>query len=155
MKGNEQIIARLNKLLTSELTAIDIYFVQSRILQNKGYMKLFEQLDHEMTDEQGHATKLIERIIFLEGEPNIHDRLSFKVTASVKEMYEMDLAYELENKEILKEIIQLCYEHHDFGTKDVIEPLLIDTEEDHIDWLETQLRIIEEIGEDKYLAEKL
>ncbi len=155
MKGNKDILVKLNELLTSELTAIDIYFVQSRMLQNKGYTQLFERINHEMTDEQLHATKLIERIIFLEGLPNVHPRLAFKMTNSVKEMFELDLAYEMENKEILKEIISLCFEHKDYGTKEMVEPLLIDTEEDHIDWLETQLRIIEEIGEDKYLAEKL
>lgn len=155
MKGNSEIVAKLNELLTSELTSIDIYFVQSRILQRKGYSKLFAQLDHEMNDEQGHATKVIERILFLEGTPEVHARHKFKITHSVKEMYELDLAYEHKNKDILVELIDLCFKHKDFGTKELIEPLLIDTEEDHIDWLETQLSIISDIGEDKYLAEKI
>ena len=108
-----------------------------------------------MNDEQGHATKVIERIIFLEGTPEVHDRHKFKITHSVKEMFEQDLAYEHKNKEVLVDLIDLCFEHKDYGTKELIEPLLIDTEEDHIDWLETQLSIINDIGEDKCLAEKL
>ena len=154
MKGNSEIIAKLNELLTSELTAIDIYFVQSRILRKMGYLKLFEQLDHEMNDEQDHATKVLERIIFLEGTPEVHNRHKFKIASSVKEMFEQDLAYEHDNKKVLVELIDLCFTHKDFGTKELIEPLLVDTEEDHIDWLET-LNIIEDIGEDKYLAEKM
>ena len=155
MKGNPEVIKALNDLLTCELTSIDMYFVQSRIMKNLGYNQLFEQLNHEMEDEQGHATKVIERIVFLEGTPDVEKRLPFKVERNVKTMYEMDLKYELDVREKLITVIDLCFKHKDYVTKEVIEPLLQDTEEDHIDWLETQLRLIEEIGLEKYLSEKM
>ena len=155
MKGNQEIIDKLNVLLTAELTSIDSYFVHSRVLRNQGYEKLYEQLNHEMEDEQGHATKVIERIIFLEGTPDLGKRLPFKVENKIKSILESDLKFEHEVRSILIDVIDLCFKHKDYATKEAMEPLLIDTEEDHIDWLETQLSIIEEIGEERYLAEKL
>lgn len=155
MKGNKKIIDKLNVLLTAELTSIDSYFVHSRVMKNKGYQKLYEQLNHEMEDEQGHANAVIERILFLEGTPDVGSRLPFKVEHSAKSIFESDLKFEHQVREILVELIELCFQEKDFVTKEVVEPLLIDTEEDHIDWLETQLSIIAEIGEDKYLAEKI
>ncbi|SME98011.1 bacterioferritin [Pseudobacteriovorax antillogorgiicola] len=155
MKGHPDIIAALNDLLTSELTSIDIYFVQSKILRNMGYNKLYEQLNHEMEDEQGHATRVIERIIFLEGTPDVSKREPFTVDTDVKTMFENDLKYEHVVRDKLIKIIDLCFKHHDYVTKEAVEPLLQDTEEDHIDWLETQLSVIDEIGIKNYLAEKL
>ena len=155
MKGNPEIIKALNALLTDELTSIDMYFVQSRIMQNLGYTKLYEQLNHEMEDEQEHATKIIERIIFLEGTPEVHKRESFTIHRDVVKMFEQDLKYEMDVRNKLTDAIELCFKHKDFVTKEVLEPLLIDTESDHIDWLETQLSIIKEVGKENYLSEKL
>ncbi|MFW7378432.1 MAG: bacterioferritin [Oligoflexus sp.] len=145
----------LNQLLTTELTSIDIYFVQSRILQNKGYLKLYENLNHEMEDEQGHAAKIIERIIFLEGSPEVHKREAFTIEQDVVKMFELDLNYEMDVRAKLTDGIELCLKLKDYVTKEILESLLIDTEEDHIDWLETQLSIIKDIGRERYLAEKI
>lgn len=155
MKGNPEIIKSLNHLLTAELTSIDNYFVHSKVMHNLGYNKLKDQFHHEMEDEQGHASKIIERIVFLEGVPEVHARLAFKVERDVKAVLESDLAAEHEVKKRLVDCIDLCFQHKDFGTLEVLEPLLVDTEEDHIDWLETQLSVISDIGIERYLAEKM
>lgn len=155
MKGNSEVIKKLNELLTAELTSIDSYFVHSRVMKNLGYEKIYEQLNHEMEDEQGHASAIIERIIFLEGTPDLSKRLPFKVDRSVVNMFKTDLQFEYQNRELLVDAIELCLQQKDYATKETLEPLLVDTEEDHIDWLETQLRIIDEIGEERYLAEKI
>lgn len=155
MKGNPEIIAKLNELLTAELTAIDNYFVHAKIMHHMGYNKLKDQFQHEMEDEQGHASKIIERIVFLEGIPEVSARLPFKVEKDVQKVLEQDLAAEHVVKRLLGECIDLCFVKKDFGTLEVIEPLLVDTEEDHIDWLETQLSIINDIGIKLYLAEKM
>lgn len=155
MKGNPEIIKKLNELLTAELTSIDNYFVHSKVMHNLGYNKLKDQFHHEMEDEQGHASKVIERIVFLEGTPDVSSRLPFKVERDVVKVLEQDLEAEFEVKRILGECIDLCLKHKDFGTMEILEPLLVDTEEDHIDWLETQLSIIKDIGIERYLAEKM
>ena len=155
MKGNPDIIAKLNQLLTAELTSIDNYFVHSKVMHNLGYTKLESQFHHEMEDEQGHASKIVERIVFLEGIPAVSARLPFKVERDVKKVLEQDLDAEMVVKNLLGECIDLCFTHKDFGTLEVLEPLLIDTEEDHIDWLETQLSVINEIGIERYLSEKM
>lgn len=155
MQGHKDIIKKLNELLTAELTSIDSYFVHSRVMKDLGYHKLYEQLHHEMQDEQGHATAIIERILFLEATPDLGQRLPFKVERKVKAMFEADLAFELKVRHLLVEAIDLCLQLKDFGTKEVLEPLLKDTEEDHIDWLETQISLVDELGESLYLAEKM
>tara|TARA_B100001094_G_C18174950_1_gene797385 strand:+ start:1704 stop:2171 length:468 start_codon:yes stop_codon:yes gene_type:complete len=155
MKGQPAIIDKLNELLTCELTTIDVYFAQSHIIRDMGYNVLADHFKHEMEDEQLHATKIIERLIFLQGTPEMIKRESISLGKTIKDMLVTDLKYEHKVKDILVETIELCYEHKDFATKEVLEQLLIDTEEDHIDWLETQLSIIEEVGIENYLAEKL
>ena len=155
MKGNPEIIAKLNELLTAELTSIDNYFVHSKVMHNLGYNKLTDQFQHEMEDEQGHASKVIERIVFLEGTPNVTARLPFTVERDVAKVLQADLDAEHVVKKLLGECIDLCFKHKDFGTLEILEPLLVDTEEDHIDWLETQLSIISDIGIERYLAEKM
>lgn len=155
MKGNPKVIESLNKLLTLELTAIDTYFVQSLVCNDLGYLKLDEHFKHEMEEEKVHSTKLIERILFLEGVPDIATRKPFKVDLDVKGMIELDLAHEMGVKKAMDEVISVCFEQSDHGTRDIVEELLSETENDHILWLETQLRIINEIGIEKYLAEKI
>lgn len=155
MQGNSQIIDRLNRLLTAELTAIDVYFLQSRMFQDWGYEKLYARFDHEKQDEEGHAAQLIERILFLEGTPNVQDRLGFAVETDVKKMLEMDLALELDVARNLNEAIALCDEVNDAATREMLEILLADTENDHIFWLESQLHIIEQVGLANYLAEQM
>lgn len=155
MQGHSAIIAKLNELLTTELTSIDSYFLHSRIMADFGYKQLADHLHHEMEDEMGHATKLMQRIIFLGGTPEVHARVPFTVDRIVKTMFEVDLKFEMKVRDLLIEGIELCLSHNDHGTRQILEELLADTESDHIDWLETQLHLIEEIGEKRYLAEKL
>ncbi|EQC44033.1 bacterioferritin [Bacteriovorax sp. Seq25_V] len=151
MKGNKTIISKLNQLLTQELTAMDIYFLHSRIYQDYGLTKLFERINHEMTDETGHASLLMERILFLEGMPELGTRAPYTLTTDVKEMIQVELNYEYENSKLLKEVIATCEAEKDFGTREIIMTLLKDTEEDHINWLETQLGLIDKIGIERYL----
>lgn len=155
MQGNQSIIAKLNELLTTELTSIDSYFLHSKLLEDLGYLKLAEHMHHEMQDEMGHATKIMARIIFLGGRPEVQARIPFTVDQSVKSMLEMDLQFEMEVRQLLIDGIDLCLTYRDHVTRQMLEELLSDTESDHIDWLETQLSIIEAIGESRYLAEKL
>ena len=155
MKGDADVIKKLNEILTNELTSVDIYFVQSQMVKNMGYSKIHEHLKHEMEHEQSHASKVIERIVFLEGDADVQTRVPFKVETDIVKMFEMDLAYEMKVKDVLVDAIELCMKKKDFVTMEVLEPLLVDTEEDHIDWLETQLSIIKDIGIKNYLAEKI
>ncbi len=151
MKGNKVIISKLNQLLTQELTAMDIYFLHSRIYQDYGLTKLFERISHEMTDETTHAALLIERILFLEGMPELGTRAPYKLTTDVKEMIQVELGYEYDNCKLLKEVIATCEKENDFGTREIVLQLLKDTEEDHINWLETQLKLIAAVGIERYL----
>jgi bacterioferritin len=151
MKGNNKVINTLNELLTGELTAMDIYFIHSRIYHDHGLIKLFTRIDHEMQDETNHASQLIERILFLEGTPNLGQRRAFSATTDVKEMLQVELDYEIENAKELKSAIKLCEAESDFVTRDILIQLLKDTEGDHIDWLETQLGLITKIGLNNYL----
>lgn len=155
MKGSQKVVDKLNQLLTAELTSIDSYFVHSRIVDDLGYKKLAEHLKHEMEDEQQHATAIIERIVFLEGTPDLGHRLPFQVDRNIANMFKVDLQFEFDVRKILLEGIDLCLQEGDHVSRNLLEKLLFDTEDDHIDWLETQLALISTLGEERYLAEKL
>ena len=155
MKGNSEVIARLNALLANELTAIDQYFVQARMLERWGYTRLHERIAHEADDERGHADKLVARILFLDGQPDVAARAPLDIGANPKEILENDLALEVAVARSLNDAIALCREKADNGTRELLEELLNDTERDHILWFETQLRLIEELGLKKYLAEMI
>lgn len=155
MKGSQKVIEKLNELLTAELSSIDSYFVHSRIVDDLGYSQLANHLKHEMEDEQAHAGAIIERIIFLEGTPDLGSRLPFKVDRNVKSMLEVDLKFEFDVRKLLLEGISLCMRENDHVTRKMLEKLLFDTEDDHIDWLETQINLINTLGEKAYLAEKM
>lgn len=151
MKGKSQIIDKLNHLLTHEITAMDIYFLHSRIYQDMGLTKLYERINHEMTDETNHASLLMERILFLEGVPHLGARLPYKLTTNVEEMIGVELQYEIDVCNTLKDAIKLCETENDFGTREVLMQLLSDTEDDHINWLEIQLKLIKSIGLERYI----
>jgi bacterioferritin len=155
MKGNSEIIECLNTLLTNELTAIDQYLVQSRMLEDWGYVKLQARIGHEADDERGHVEKLIKRILFLEGEPDVASRVKLKIGKNPKDMLANDLELELQVAEALNAAIALCRDKRDNGTRELLEELLRDTELDHIFWLEQQLNAIEELGLENYLQEQL
>ncbi len=151
MKGHPHVIERLNGLLAGELTAIDQYFIHSRMYHDWGFQKLHAQLSHEMQEEQTHADLLINRILFLEGTPDLSRREPLAVGRDVPEMLKNDLAVEYKVIDHLKEAIAFCESVQDFETREILTRLLKDTEVDHTYWLEQQLRLIDHVGLQNYL----
>ena len=155
MKGNQVIIDNLNALLAYELAAMDQYFIHSQMYLDWGLNKLYERINHEFDDERGHATKLIERMLFLEGVPDMQTRVGFKVGKDVPEMLESDLRVEYEVDAKLKEVIALAEQEQDYVTRDMLMTLLEDTEMDHAYWLEQQLGLIKRLGLSNYLQSQM
>lgn len=155
MEGNNQVIARLNTLLAGELTAIDQYFIHSRMYENWGFSKLFERIAHEVQDETAHATALIQRILFLGGIPDLSTREPLKVGKSVPEMLQNDLAVELQVITALRDAMNLCEQMQDYVTREILLVMLKDTEDDHTHWLEQQLGLIERVGLQNYLQSQM
>lgn len=150
MKGNDKIIAELNRLLTCELTAMDQYFVHSKMYEDWGIGKLHARIAHEFEDEKDHASKLIDRILFLEGTPDVSKRDALRIGNNVKDMLANDLELEYDVAKALKEVIALCETERDYQTRDTLMFLLEETENDHIYWLEQQLGLIDRIGIQNY-----
>lgn len=150
MKGNSKVIAALNTLLASELAAMDQYFIHSRMYDDWGLTKLYERIAHEFDDEKGHASLLIERILFLEGVPDLTTRDAIHVGSDVPAMLQSDLDIEYAVAKTLKETIALCEQEQDYQTRAILQTLLEDTEEDHAYWLEKQLGLIQRIGLHNY-----
>ncbi len=155
MKGNNAIITSLNGLLAYELAAMDQYFIHSEMYADWGFTKLHERIAHEFDDEKGHAKKLIERILFLEGRPNMVDRDGLNIGQDVPAMLQSDLDVELAVAAALKEAIALCEKEKDFVTRSMLVELLDDTEMDHAHWLEQQLGLIDKIGLENYLQSQM
>jgi bacterioferritin len=155
MKGKPAVVAKLNELLAGELSSMDVYLLQGRALGDWGYTKLSQRLVHESEDERKHADALIQRILFLEGEPNITARVPIVPGKTPKEMLANDLGYELDVAKALNEAMRLCMSEGDNGSRALLEGLLSETESDHIFWLEQQLGLIEALGLEQYLAEQL
>ena len=155
MKGNTKIIDILNSLLTCELTAADQYFIHSRMYEDWGFKKLHERISHEQEEELEHASALIERILFLEGTPDVASRDPLKVGKDVPEMLKNDLQVEYEVGQALKDAIAVCEQEKDYQTREILEVLLRDTEEDHTYWLEQQLGLIDKIGIQNYLQSQM
>ncbi|HEY5716999.1 MAG TPA: bacterioferritin [Motiliproteus sp.] len=155
MKGKRKVIQALNRLLASELTAMDQYFIHSRMYHDWGLQALYERIDHEFDDEKGHAAKLIERILFLEGTPDMVTRDPLRVGKEVPEMLTNDLKVEYEVGAELKKAIALCEKEADYQSREILETLLADTEEDHAYWLEQQLGLIQRIGLPNYLQSQM
>lgn len=151
MKGKQTIINALNTLLANELSAMDQYFIHSRMYQDWGLQKLYERIDHEFDDEKGHAAALIERILFLEGVPDLSTRDGIKVGKDVPEMLQNDLDVEYRVQALLKDTMALCEQEQDYVTRTILQQLLDDTEQDHAYWLEQQLRLIKMLGLPNYL----
>jgi bacterioferritin len=154
MKGVTEVIDLLNELLTHELTAINQYFIHSRMCSNWGYQHLAEKKRHESIGEMKHADKVIERILFLEGVPNMQRLNPVRVGQSVLEQHQADRALELQAIERLNRGIALATDKGDNGTRALLESILRE-EEEGLDWLESQLHLIEEVGIQQYLSEQI
>ena len=149
MKGDATVIEHLNKVLKNELTAINQYFLHSRMLKDWGLNKLADYEHHESIDEMKHADQLIERILFLEGLPNMQTMGKLRIGADVPEILQGDLDMELDALPDLRAGIAYCEAHKDYVTRDLFDSILV-SEEEHVDWLETQLALIEKVGIENY-----
>ncbi|MBP2227860.1 bacterioferritin [Azospirillum agricola] len=151
MQGNQGVIDRLNKLLTGELSAADQYLAHSRMMENWGFKALYDRIAHERHDELEHADKLIRRILFLDGTPDVASRDPLRIGKDVPEMLRNDLTLEFEVVAALKEAIAYCEQVKDYDTRRILLDLLVDTEEDHAHWLEQQIGLIDRMGLHNYL----
>ncbi len=154
MKGDAKVIEFLNKALFNELTAINQYFLHAKMLKNWGLKELAEHEYHESIDEMKHADKLSDRSLFLDGLPNFQALGKLKIGENPRELLQCDLALELEALPVLKDAIAHCESVNDYVSRKLFADIL-DSEEEHIDWIETQLSLIERIGEQNYLAQQL
>lgn len=154
MQGDIKVIEYLNRALKNELTAINQYFLHSRMYQNWGLKDLGEHEHQESLDEMKHADRLIERILFLEGLPNLQELGKLYVGEHVKDILECDLRLEMEAAPLLREAIGHCETQKDYISRELFEDIL-EAEEDHIDWLEIQLDLIQRVGLENYTQKKI
>ena len=154
MKGDAKVIEYLNRVLKNELTAINQYFLHSRMFKDWGLTELGDYEYKESVDEMKHADALIERTLFLEGLPNLQDLGKLYIGENTQEMLECDLRLEMEAIPDLKEAIAHCEKVHDYVSRELFESIL-DSEEEHVDWLETQLQLIKKVGIENYQQKKM
>ncbi len=154
MRGNEQIIELLNEVLTAELTAVNQYFLHAKMMDDWGYKRLAAHTRAESIDEMHHAEELIERILYLEGVPNAQRLNPMRIGEDVPEQFRADVELEYAAVERLNRCVAVSREQGDNGSRDLFERILV-SEEEHIDWLETQLETIDQVGVENYLAQQM
>jgi bacterioferritin len=154
MKGNDEVIQVLNDVLCAELTGINQYFIHAMMCGNWHYQRLAEHTRKESIEEMRHAQEVIERILYLEGRPNLQKYMKINVGATVPEQFQFDLALERDAVARLNVGIELSRTKGDHGTRALLEKLLVD-EEEHVDWLEAQLHQLQELGQQNYLAQQI
>jgi bacterioferritin len=154
MKGNDEVVQLLNQLLTNELTAINQYFIHSKMCENWGYERLAHKIREESIDEMRHADLVITRILFLEGVPNLQRLGKLNVGETVKEQFESDLQNEYAAINFLNQGIEAARKVGDNSTESLMTKILV-SEEEHTDWLESQLELVRQVGEQNYLAQQI
>jgi len=154
MKGNAQVIQALNDVLAAELVGINQYFLHSKMCSNWGYERIAHKAYEESISEMKHASELTERILFLEGVPNLQKLGKVRIGETVPEQFKVDRALEFDAIKRLNEAIALCVAKGDNASRHLLEDILT-SEESHLDWIETQIGLLEQLGEQQYLAEQL
>ena len=154
MKGDPKVIDLLNEILTGELTAINQYFLHAKMCQNWGYQRLHEKIRAESIDEMKHADWLIERILYLEGLPNLQRLGKINIGQTVVEMLHNDMGIEVVAIPLLNKSIETCRQLGDNGSDALLTKILV-SEEEHVDWLEAQLELVKQVGEAHYLAQQI
>jgi len=155
MKGRKKVLQQLQKLLNGELAARDQYMAHSRIYKDMGLTKLYQRLNHEMEEETEHADALMERMLFLEVQPDMNSADKVRVGSNVREMLQNDLDVEYEVTAALKDAIEICEQEKDYDSRQILTKLLDDTEMDHAYWLEKQLGLIKKTGIKNYLQSQM
>jgi bacterioferritin len=154
MKGDPKVIELLNEVLGNELTAINQYFLHARMCENWGYQRLWKKVRAESIDEMKHADEIIERVLYLEGLPNVQRLGKMNIGQTVEEQLRSDLALENRAIPVLNRGVELCRQAGDNGTAELLEDLLVD-EEEHANWLEAQLSLVEQVGIQNYLSQQM
>ncbi|HJR77112.1 MAG TPA: bacterioferritin [Nitrospiraceae bacterium] len=154
MKAKEGVLDNLNKILRAELTAVHQYLLHAGLCKSWGYMRLHHELQELAQGEVKHASQLIDHILYLDGAPDVREVETIATGPDVKQLFERDLEFEKGDAELLRTAIAHCENVADFTTRHMLEHMIMDTEE-HIDWFETQLRTVEQIGLPRYLSEQM
>ncbi len=154
MKGDATVIEHLNRVLKNELTAINQYFLHSRMLRDWGFTKLGDHENEESIDEMKHADLIIDRVLFLEGLPNLQDIGKLRIGEDVPEILQCDLDLELDAIPDLRAAIAYCENHKDYVSRELFDQILT-SEEDHVDFLETQLELVTKLGVENYLQSQI
>ena len=155
MKGSEKVIEQLNEVLTAELTAINQYFIHAKMCKDWGYQRLAAHVHHESIDEMKHADEIIERILFLQGIPNVQRYNKISVGETVKEQLELDLAMEYDAVARFRKAIKVARDEEGDETTGLLLEKMLASEEEHVDWLETQLELIKQVGLENYLSQQI